>query len=140
MLTVVSGPPCSGKSTWIRTRSQPGDVVIDFDIIAQALGSSESHRHNIHVRRVTMAARAAAISAAIEQHHRGATVWIIDGRPPERRVHMYEAAGAIFVTLSADKEELHRRATAERPERWHQLIDQWTPTAPASTLSASRQW
>lgn len=140
MLTVISGPPCSGKSTYLRNHTQPGDIVIDFDTLAQALGSGTPHDHNDHVRQVTRAARSAAITAAIREHHNGATVWIVDGRPPQRRIHTYQEAGATFVTLNADTDELHRRATAERPDLWHQLIDQWTPTTPQPSTAASRQW
>lgn len=33
-LTLVAGPPCSGKSTYVLHRYRPGDVVIDLDQIA----------------------------------------------------------------------------------------------------------
>lgn len=45
-VTLITGPPCSGKSTLARSLAQPGDVVLDLDVIAQQLGSDRQWRHN----------------------------------------------------------------------------------------------
>lgn len=123
MLTVVMGAPCSGKSTYVREHAAPGDIVIDFDVLAQALGSPDPHDHPKHIRMVAIDMRRTAIASAIQQHLGGATVWIVDINPGER-MPAYRRAGAVFVTMEASREELHRRASAERPERWHSLIDE----------------
>jgi predicted kinase len=34
-VTLVYGPPCAGKSTFVQERALPGDVVLDFDVIAR---------------------------------------------------------------------------------------------------------
>ena len=139
MLTVVTGPPCSGKSTYAWTRAQDGDIVIDFDRIAQAIGSGSPHDHPDHVRWVAIAMRKAGINSAIIQHQKGATVWVIQTRIPERDLERYRASGAEVVTLEVDQAELHRRASAERPARWHQLIDDWTPQPTARPKAAPRE-
>jgi hypothetical protein len=36
-VTIVTGPPGAGKSHFVRERMRPGDLVIDFDLIYQAL-------------------------------------------------------------------------------------------------------
>lgn len=126
MLTVVTGPPCSGKTTHVHQRAQPGDIVVDYDQLAQALGSPHSHDHPHDVAAVTRAARDAAVKAALAAHRRGATVWIIDTDPPTARRRTYHRAGATLITLTADRAELHRRAhQAGRPRRWHAVIDEW---------------
>ena len=43
MIHVVSGPPCGGKSTYVDSHAQPGDLRIDYDKIALSLGAEESH-------------------------------------------------------------------------------------------------
>lgn len=129
MLTVVTGPPCSGKSTWAREHHRPGDILIDFDVLAQALGSPTPHDHPDPVRWVTIAARRAAINSAIIQHERGATVWVVHSRISAQELRRYHEARADIVTLDVDRAELHRRASTQRPDRWHRLIDDWHPEA-----------
>lgn len=127
MITVVVGPPCSGKSTYARTHAKPGDITVDFDTLAQALGSPTPHDHTPDIRNVTIAMRRAAIDAAVKAHLHGATVWIVDCNPNPYRLRLYQAHGAKFIVLAVDMGELHKRAAAERPALWHRLIDQWTP-------------
>lgn len=129
MLTVITGPPCSGKSTYAREQLKPGDILIDFDTLAQALGSPTPHDHPDHIRWVAIAARRAAVNSAIIQHHKGATVWVVHTRIPRKDMQRYVDAGAEIVTLHADRDELHARATAERPADWHRLIDEWQAEA-----------
>jgi hypothetical protein len=134
MLTVITGPPCSGKTTYLHQHALPGDIKIDFDDLAQALGSAVRHGHGEEIRRVTIAARSAAIEAAIQAHRRGARAWVVDMAPPPRRLGQYERAGARLVTLTADPETLHARASQERPLTWHALIDQWLATGGQTVL------
>jgi predicted transcriptional regulator len=125
MLTVVTGPPCAGKSTYIRQHAMPDDIVIDFDQIAQALGSQVTHGHSPHIAAVAAEARHAAIKEAIGQHQAGRRVWIADTSPGERRRWQYRNAGARIITCTAEPAELHRRASENRPASWHAAIDQW---------------
>lgn len=126
MLTVVTGPPCAGKTTYVRQHALPGHIIIDFDLIAQALGSPVSHGHDDPLCKVAVEARSAAIRAAIRCHGQGATAWVIDSRPTPVGRREYLAAGARIVSLSATAGELHRRADEDgRPASWHARIDQF---------------
>jgi predicted kinase len=126
MLTVITGAPCSGKSTYARQHATPGDIIIDFDTLAQAFGSPVSHGHDHPVWKVTAEARDAAIQAAIGQHRAGASVWVIDSKPAQDKRDHYARHGALFVDLAAPPQELHRRAAqAGRPPRWHTQIDKF---------------
>ncbi len=137
MLTVIMGAPCSGKSTYVKQNAQPGDIVIDFDVLAQALGSPDPHDHSTPIRMVAIDMRRTAIRSAVQQHLAGATVWVVDINPGER-MPMYRQAGAQFVTMTAPLADLHARATAERPERWHALIDEHQAKAAAPAPSRRR--
>lgn len=121
-LTVVTGPPCSGKTTYVHEHAKPGDIIIDLDPIAEALGSPDHHDHPEPLRRVAQAARRAAIAEAIRQHRRGASVWIVECDPTRDRRAEYHRASAQFISLRVSVDELHRRA-ADRPRLWHALID-----------------
>jgi hypothetical protein len=127
MLTVVTGPPCSGKTTYVQESRQSHDIVVDFDALAVALGSPVTHGHARPVWKTAIEARDAAVEAAIAQHHKGATVWVIDTRPLPSKRRWYTAQGARFVDLTAPVAELHRRADADgRPQSWHDQIDALT--------------
>ncbi len=135
-VVVVTGPPCSGKSTHVRTHRKPGDIVIDFDLLAQALGSPNPHDHSAAVRNVTIRMRRAAIEAALAQ--RDVDVWIVDCNIPPQRMIMYRRAGADIRVMSAPSEVLHERASRERPGLWHGLIDGWE--SPDGVHAGSREW
>jgi len=125
VLTVVTGPPCSGKTTYLQQHARPDDIVIDFDAIAQALGSHVGHGHSAHIASVAGKAWFAAVCEAIAQHHAGRRAWVIDTAPTASRRRQYEAAGARTVTCSETPQELHARADGNRPPSWHARIDQW---------------
>ena len=49
MIHQVSGPPCSGKSTWIRAHAQADDVVLDDnDLLGRRYGRSRIPGHAWH--------------------------------------------------------------------------------------------
>lgn len=124
-LTVITGPPCAGKTTYARQHALPGDITVDFDAIAQALGSPVSHGHDSHLAEVAAAAWSAAIREALRRLGRHRT-WIIDSKPSPWRCGEYDRAGARYVRLTAAAAELHRRADAAgRPAAWHARIDQF---------------
>ena len=126
MLTIITGPPCAGKTTYVRQHAKPGDIIVDFDLIAQAVGSPVTHGHDRPVWKVAIEARQAAITAAVGQHRQGATAWVIDSQPTEPARQAYLRAGARLVDLTAEPAELHRRATeAGRPDSWHRRIDEF---------------
>ena len=45
MLTIVTGPPCGGKTTHIANHAHPGDIIIDLDRIALALTTDDTTHH-----------------------------------------------------------------------------------------------
>lgn len=44
-VVALCGPPCAGKTTLARRLAEPGDVVLDFDDIARAMGSPTLRLH-----------------------------------------------------------------------------------------------
>jgi hypothetical protein len=108
MITVVTGPPCSGKSTYVRDNCSAGDVVIDMDVLALALSveGTEPFGYDDKVRRVAIAARGAAVKEAllVAQGERYFGVWIIHTDPSADVRASYRAMGGRIVEINPGKD------------------------------------
>lgn len=129
MIRVIVGPPCAGKSTHVAENRVAGDVVVDFDKIAQALGSDVPHGAEGAVRSVAFACRSAAIEEILSGV--GADAWIIHSRPSADLVQRYLAAAAEFTVLSPGLEVCLQRAEDDgRPDGTEQVIRDWYQSPP----------
>ncbi len=105
-MVVVLGPPCSGKSTYVTKRVMAGDIVIDVDRIARALGSTEEHDHAPHHVAAALAAR-----DAVAAHPGPGTTWLI---ATNRKAlgHLRLPPGAEVVVLDTPLDQCLARAVA----------------------------
>lgn len=125
-ITVVTGPPGGGKSTYIRERAQPGDVVIDLDRLALALTTegTEHHAYPKHVTTVAVSARRAAIDCAL-QLPSDTHVWIIETQPTQQADERYREAGAEIVLCDPGREVVVERVQRERPQHIKRVVDDY---------------
>jgi len=132
MLTVVSGAPCSGKTTFVLENAKADDVVIDLDRIAVALtvGVVEGHDFSKACKAIARSARDAAKRKALEyaSNDRGFTVWLIESSPAPSAVSLYRQIGAKFVVcnpgLDVCLERLKDRPVHNRMEM-DKVIREW---------------
>jgi len=132
MITVVTGPPCSGKSTYIKENAKLEDCIIDMDRIALALSSEEitSFTYSERIRKVARAARNAAVKAALmqAQGERYWGLWVIHTDPEPDVRSMYRSFGAQFVEMNPGKlvclERLTKRP-AENQKMAKEIIDSY---------------
>ena len=125
MLHIITGAPCSGKSTYVREHAKAGDVRVDFDVIAQALGSDVDHQAEGAVRECAFKVRSAAINYLIE-HADKCEGWIIHSDPADWQREAYEKVGAEFIDLDVDMQTcLDRAVEDERPEGEADAIRDW---------------
>lgn len=115
-VTVVTGAPCAGKSTYIRERAQPGDIVIDLDRIALALSveGTPDHGYPPHVVNVAIKAREAAVNRALQLSY-NTKVWVIHTAPNPRQLGTYRAMRAEVVLVDPGMSVCMERATRLRP-------------------------
>lgn len=133
-LHIVTGAPCSGKSTYVREHAAPDDVRIDFDAMATALGSSTPHGSKGRVRGATFAARKAAIYWLLANDAPNADSWIIHSSPADWQKAAYADAGAEFIEMDADLETCLAGAEADgRPEGEADKIRAWFEGRKAAT-------
>lgn len=123
MICIVTGPPCVGKSTYVEKNAKVGDLRIDYDKIAQALGG-KAHDADGLIRDAAFDARDAAIKKALENSDEGS--WIIHTNPTAEQLKAYKEAGAEFVVLDPGRDVCIERAKEDgRPQRVLDAIDTW---------------
>ncbi len=122
--TIVIGPPCAGKTTYVREHMQPGDAVIDFDVIAQELGSPVEHDHADEMLSQIEAERQARIANLDPNQH----AWIILTYTHQARA--LGLVGRITVVNTPVDVCLTRARQQGRTERVLDAIRAWTPQGP----------
>lgn len=108
-VTLVCGPPCAGKSTYVAEQANPGDTVLDIDVLAKLNGSPRDHGHEGRYYRAAQVEYQALCELV-----RTSTVaaWVIRGAPePAARQKLAEACGATrIVVLLPPRDVLYTRA------------------------------
>ncbi|WP_326659602.1 AAA family ATPase [Streptomyces sp. NBC_00385] len=127
-VTLVCGPPCSGKTTYVRDRAQPGDLVVDWDALAQALGSPHPWDHPAPLTPFIAEARD-AVTARLGRSHAVENAWLIATAPRDADRQRLAPAGATVVVLATDEDECVRRARQDsRPAGTIEAIESWWRT------------
>ena len=129
MITVLVGPPCAGKSTAARALANPGDVIVDFDALAVALGATKSHDAEDGPRACAFAARQAVIDRLLADDDVDA--YVIHTNPDADTVADYDEAGVRWLLVDPGKDTCLERAKSDgRPERTAGAIEAWYANPP----------
>lgn len=125
-LYLITGPPASGKTTWVSEHAKHGDIVIDYDAIASALTPSNGDPYDqpAPVKAVTKAARQAAIDTALGLSS-STDVYVIHSMPSQSLLDKYKARGAQVVTIDPGADVVLARCKNERPWQMTQAAKQW---------------
>ena len=144
-LIIVTGPPASGKSTWVRDHARPNDIVIDYDVLAQALSGpgADTHRHGKQVRSVAHQARSTAIAQAL-RYVSVVDVYIIHTEPQAEAVAKYRRHQARWVTIDPGRDVVMLRCRELRSPHTLRVVEDWYATQASRSLnvnaSSSREW
>ena len=123
MIRVVTGPPCAGKSTYVQDNRKDKDVVVDYDLIALALGSTEQHDSKGSIRTCALSARDCVTDLCVE---RDFDSWVIRTELDSDDEELFRLAGAEFIELDPGEEECLARAEADgRPDDCKDAIRAW---------------
>ncbi len=132
-VTLVCGPPLSGKSTLVRKRAKRGDLIVDFDALGAAVSGQPHHQLPHHLLPYAAAARDAVLERIAER--RGGAeppaVWVIAGLPErgERDAMATRLGAAEVVVLTTPAEECIGR-----------LVDDPDGRPPQAVANAVRAW
>ncbi|KIH72987.1 AAA family ATPase [Corynebacterium glutamicum] len=125
-LHIVTGSPGCGKSTWMRNTAKPGDIQIGSDELTNALtGQQESkHHHTTTAKKISKAAREAAIQKAIK-HRNQVDVWVLISNLTDSQAAQWRRHGARFIVIDPGYDLAMQRCRAHRPGYKHRLVDSW---------------
>src|SRR5690606_1902100 len=145
VLYVVTGPPASGKSTWIEAHAKPSDIVIDLDRITSALtgpGAPAWNQHPLHLR-VAHRARYAAIDEALQLLDQ-LDVYLIHTMPSPKALAKYKRHSARIVTVDPGEDVVMQRIRAMRSPTMERVASRWYRARrgrPREAMpQASRSW
>ncbi len=129
-ITLVAGPPGSGKSTYVRRHQRPGDLVVDWDLLIGALAGQPGEARHLSQRQTILPyasiARDAVIAALAAEGMRGANAWVIAMVPrAEERQALRERLHAQTVVLAVPLAVCQQRIQGDT-QRGH-VLDQWIP-------------
>lgn len=116
-VTLVSGPPCGGKSTYVNEHAGEGDLIVCLDALAQAAGSPFEHDHSL----AHFAAARARWSELLDEVAAAddARAWVIRCAPlPAERVELARRVRAdrTLVLLPPLEEALRRARVGRHPK------------------------
>ena len=139
-IALIVGPPAAGKTTYVNDNRNPGDLVVDYDAIAVALGGDHALTSN-DLHGATMAARNAVLNKLRQGKLNVARCWLISANPRAEQMFPYHTV--IKVDPGIDV-VLSRLTAAGHGEEQARLVREWyavrSGTAPASAHRPSRDW
>jgi 5-methylcytosine-specific restriction protein A len=113
-LTIVCGPPCAGKTTYVMDNAKAGDTVVDLDSIIAGIIPGYVHWSGMLTRDMlnrAMRARNAMLGALSRASH--GTAWYIVSAPSaDERMWWTAKLGGTVVLLNPGAAECKRRAVA----------------------------
>lgn len=126
-ITIVCGPPCSGKTTYLSTHARPGDTIVDLDVIAKTI--EPSYRHWAGMLTPSLLNRAIrarnAMLGSLERKTTG-RAWFIVGAPTKQERDWWKGKlGGEVVLLHPGIDELRRRAIARGTPKAIKGIADW---------------
>ncbi len=132
-LTIISGPPCSGKTTYIGEHANANDIIIDFDGIATKL--QPGYRHWSGMMQPDLMNKAIRVRNAMLgslERQRSGRAWFIVSAPTKAERDWWRGKlGGELVLLHPGADECKRRALARGTPAAIKGIDTWGRAAAA---------
>lgn len=126
-LTIVCGPPCAGKTTYVRQHADANDLVIDLDEIVAGL--RPSHRHWSGTRDPDLLNRSIrvrnALLGSLARRAHGKAWFIVAAPTTFERDWWGSQLGGDVVVLDPGREECKRRALAQQTPAAVRGVDAW---------------
>lgn len=128
---IIEGAPGSGKTTYVQSRKQPGDIVIDLDLLASALqGDVVAHPDYTPVMDAVISAREAVYKTIRNRSGQWKSAYIIISSSDAKHVEsIADQLGGTVVTMDTDLGQCITQIQNDptRPNKEHdiKLAQQW---------------
>lgn len=127
----VYGAPCSGKTTFVRESKGNSDLVLDIDLIWQAVTGGALYEKPDALKAAVFALRDTLLDIVKTRMGKWERAWVIEGgankADRERRIN---ALGAEGIFIECDKKTCLERLASDNTrelvmEQWRRYIDDW---------------
>lgn len=125
---MVWGAPRAGKTTYVESVKDTGDMVVDIDAIWKSIGDGELEKPNA-LKPVVFSLRDAMYDAVLKRLGSWGNAYIITTRPDMR---LCDKLGAELVYIPAEREECIQRCTTEA---WRSYVEAWFDHPPLQAIS-----
>lgn len=123
VITLVCGPPGSGKTTYVNERRKPGDIVWDFDVIMSAITGMDIHQTPRAAVRFAKQMRDGFYREAMNSS--GHRIWIIEACPTAAERLRFERDLRAGVILLDTPEHVCIERVRDRGAHWPELVTRW---------------
>ena len=130
-VSLIYGPPLSGKTSYVMANMQRGDLVVDMDRLYAAISLQPVYDKPDQLKRNVFALRDILIDNIKTRYGKWDGAWIIGGYPVKyQREQIAEQTGASIIYCEASKDECLARLEADPARRqkkseWAQYINDW---------------
>lgn len=121
---IVYGPPCSGKSTWVKENATSEDIILDIDNIWQMITINDRYIKPSRLNQNVFSIRDCIIEMIRMRTGKWHNAYIIGGYPlATDRERLEQLLGATSIFINESKEICLDRA--KNREGWSKHIDDW---------------
>lgn len=128
---IVYGPPLSGKTTYVRERKGPNDIVADIDALFVALTMRPAYDKPDALLPNVMSVQRLLLDNIKTRYGKWHSAWVIGGYADKyKRERLADELGAELVFCDVSKDECLRRLEADEARRfrqaeWRGYIERW---------------
>ena len=126
---LVYGPPLSGKTSYVRDNMEPGDLVVDLDMIGHCVSFLPVYQAPPQLSTIIFGVRDHLYDQIRIRNGDWSTAWVIAGLPRKNeRERLASRLGASCILINTPRDECQKRllnADDGRSMEWAEYIDKW---------------